>query len=176
MKKQEKITLLERAIANIELCDCYFSYNENYFCYYPNAVNGKFILGQEENDFLLDGYAIRKISHLKKVKLKNDKRNEINKELGVTAQIHPPKIDISSWQSIFHSLKALNDIIIIEDEFNGEFSIGVIKKVLKNKLYFLEFDADGIWNNHQIEIPYSAITSVQWNTRYATGWKKYLKI
>ena len=176
MKKQEKITLLERAIANIEICDCYFSYAENYFCYYPNAVNEKFILGQEENDFLLDGYAIRKISHLKKVKLKNDKRNEINKELGVTAQIHPPKIDISSWQSIFHSLKALNDIIIIEDEFNEEFSIGVIKKVLKNKLYFLEFDADGIWSNYQIEIPYSAITSVQWNTRYATGWKKYLKI
>ena len=96
MKKQEKLALLERAIANIEICDCYFSYNENYFCYYPNAVNEKFILGQEESDFLLDGYAIRKISHLKKVKLKNDKRNEINKELGVTAQIQNTGVDTNS--------------------------------------------------------------------------------
>ena len=120
MKKQEKLTLLERAIANIEICDCYFSYDKNCFYYYPNAVNEKFILGQEESDFLLDGYAIRKISHLKKVQLKNDKRNEINKELGVTAQIQNPQIDISSWQSIFHSLKALNEIIIIVTFFSKQ--------------------------------------------------------
>ena len=39
MKKQEKLALLERAIANIEICDCYFSYNENYFCYLNGAAS-----------------------------------------------------------------------------------------------------------------------------------------
>lgn len=176
MTNQEKLDLIERAIANIEICRCYFSYDENYFYYYPNAVNQKFILGQEEDDFLLDGYAIRKISHLKKVELKDDKCNEINRELGVTTQIQNPNINISSWQTIFHSLKTLNDVIIIEDEINEEFTIGIIQKVLKSKLYFLEFDADGIWSDRPLEIPYSAITSVKWNTRYTTAWKKYLKI
>ena len=176
MKKQEKLALLERAIANIEICDCYFSYNENYFCYYPNAVNEKFILGQEESDFLLDGYAIRKISHLKKVAITNNKYNEIHKELGTTSQIQNPQMDISSWQNIFHSLKALNEIIIIEDEIHEEFTIGIIQKVLKNKLYFLDFDVDGLWNDYQLEIPYSTITSVQWNTRYINAWKNYFKL
>jgi len=175
MKKQEKLNLIERAIRNVEICRCYFSYDNNYFYYYPNAVNEKFILGQEEDDFLLDGYAIRKISHLKKVEVKDDKCNEINREFGVTAQVQSPNVNISSWQSIFNCLKAFNDIIIIEDEINEEFAIGIIKKVLKNKLYFLDFDADGIWSDRELEIPYSCITSVQWNTRYATTWKKHLK-
>ncbi|MBE7093987.1 MAG: hypothetical protein E7367_04780 [Clostridiales bacterium] len=176
MTKQEKLALIERAIANIEICCCYFSYDNNYFCYYPNAVNQKFILGQEEFDFLLDGYSIRKMSYLKKVKIQDDKCNEISKELGITAQVQNPEIDISSWENIFHSLKALNDIIIIEDEINEKFAIGIVQKVLKNKLYFLEFDANGVWNDCQLEIPYSTITSVKWNTRYITAWKKYLKL
>jgi len=176
MKKQEKLAIIERAIANIEICCCYFSYDDNCFCYYPNAVNEKFILGQEENDFLLNGYAIRKISHLKKVEIQDDKCNEISKELGITAQVKTPQIDISSWQNIFHSLKALNDIIIIENEINEEFTIGIIRKVLKNKLYFLEFDANGVWSDYELEIPYSTITAVEWNTRYINAWKKYFKL
>ena len=47
MTKQEKIALIERAITNIEVCRCCFSYDNNDFYYYPNAVNGKFILGQK---------------------------------------------------------------------------------------------------------------------------------
>ena len=140
------------------------------------GYNQKFILGQEEFDFLLDGYSIRKMSYLKKVKIQDDKCNEISKELGITAQVQNPEIDISSWENIFHSLKALNDIIIIEDEINEKFAIGIVQKVLKNKLYFLEFDANGVWNDCQLEIPYSTITSVKWNTRYITAWKKYLKL
>lgn len=174
MNRQEKIQIIEHAIQNVEICYCFFVYDENYYHYYPNAVNEKFILGQEEDDFLLDGYTIRKISHLKKVGIKDDKCNEINKELGTTKQIEKPPVDISSWQTIFQSLKALNELVIIEDEYEEFFAIGFIEKVLKNKVYFREFDANGVWSDFILELPYSTITCVKWNTRYDNAWKKHL--
>ena len=64
--------------------------------------------------------------------------------------------------------------MIIEDEINDIFTIGKIKKALKNKLYFEDFNGNGEWNELELEIPYSKITSVKWNTRYDTNWKKYL--
>ena len=66
MKKEDKLDLIKTAIENPQLCRCYFTYGDHYYYYYPNAVNEKFLLGQEENDFLLDGYCIRRISQLKK--------------------------------------------------------------------------------------------------------------
>jgi len=96
MKKQEKIELIQRGIDEIAICRCYFTYEQNYFYYYLNAVNDKFILGQEEDDFLLDGYCIRKMSHLKKVEIKDDKCNEINKMFGIVDQVTNPGIDITN--------------------------------------------------------------------------------
>lgn len=175
MKKQEKMDIISSAMINQELCRCYFTYDENYYYYYVNAVNHAFILGQEENDFLLDGYCIRKLSQLKKVEIKDDKCNEINKMLGVIDQIQMPDVDITSWQTIFNSLKVWNGFVIIEDEINGQFTIGVIEETLKNKLRFKEFDADGIWSEENLEIPYSTITSVKWGTRYAKAWEWYFE-
>ena len=152
----------------------YISWDEVYFYYYPNAVNDKFLLGQTEDDFLLDGYCIRKVSQLKKVESKDDKCNEINNWIGLTNKIAMPDVDISSWQTIFDSLQKLNKFIIIEDAINEQFAIGIIEKVFKNKLYFKSFDADGIWDDAGLEIPYSQITTVKWASRYADIWQKYL--
>ena len=175
MKKQEKINLIQKAIQETVICRCYFVYDQNYFYYYPNAVNEKFFLGQEEDDFLLDGYCIRKISQLKKVEVKDDKCQEINELFGITDQVADPGIDISSWQSIFESLSKLDTYIQIEDAFGEQFAIGIIQKVLKDKLYFKHFDADGIWDEADLEIRYSQITSVSWGTRYAQYWKRYME-
>ncbi len=175
MKKQEKIDLIKTGVNDTVICKCCFTYDKNSFYYYPHAVNDKFILGQVEDEFLLDGYCIRKISHLKKVEAKNDKCDEINKIFGVADNIKKPDIDINSWQSIFNDLKALNVFIEIEDEFNGQFAIGVIEKVTKNKLYFKSFDADGLWDEIPLEIPFSEITSVKWGNRYANYWQMYME-
>ena len=175
MKKQEKIDLIQKAIQETVICRCYFVYDQNYFYYYPNAVNEKFFLGQEEDDFLLDGYCIRKISQLKKIEVKDDKCQKINMLFGITDQVVDPGIDISSWQSIFESLSKLDTYIQIEDAFGELFAIGIIQKVLKDKLYFKHFDADGIWDEADLEIRYSQITSVSWGTRYAQYWKRYME-
>ena len=174
MNKQEKIAVLRKGIRETVLCRCYFTYDTNYFYYYPNMVNDKFLLGQEEDDFLLDGYCIRKMSHLKKVEPKDDKCNEINKLFGITNQVSSPEIDISSWQTIFEALSGLDTYIEIEDAINGQFAIGMIEKVLKDRLYFKSFDADGIWDEDSLEIRYSQITCVKWDTRYAKYWKQYM--
>ena len=97
MNKQEKLRILEAAVQDPAICRCWFSYDENYFYYYPNAVNDTFLLGQEEDDFLLDGYAIRKMSQLRKLEIKNDACHTINTLNGITAQIRRPDVDISSW-------------------------------------------------------------------------------
>lgn len=175
MKKQDKLDIIRKAIADTEICRCYFTYDDNYYYYYPNSVNDKFLLGQEENDFQLDGYCIRKISQLKKVEIKQDMCNTINKYFGITDQIAMPNVDITNWKTIFDSLMALNRFIMIEDELNGQFVIGVIEQTFRNKLYFKPFDADGVWDDAGLEIPYSQITTVKWGTRYADIWQKYLQ-
>ncbi len=175
MKKQEKLDVIQSAIENPQLCRCYFTYDENYYYYYPNAVNDTFLLGQEENDFLLDGYCIRKISHLEKVEIKNDLCNAICKDMGLHDSIKMPDVDITNWRSIFTSLKAMDRFMIIENERTGAFAIGLIEKVLPNKIYFKPFDADGIWDDVGLEIRYSEITTIKWGTRYTEAWQKYLQ-
>lgn len=175
MKKQEKIDLIRSGITETAICRCYFTYDPNYFYYYPHAVNDKFILGQEEDDFLLDGYCIRKMAHLKKVEVKDDKCNEINKMFGIVDGLANPGIDISSWQSIFKSLSQLDTYVVIEDDLNGWLEIGIIEKVLKDRLCLKSFDADGVWEEGASEILYSEITAVKWDTRYDRYWKRYLE-
>lgn len=175
MKKQEKIDLIQQAIDETAICRCYYTYDPGYLHCYPNSVNDKFILAQEEDDFILDGYFIRKISQLKTVEIKTDKCAEINRIFGVTNEVQDPGIDISSWQSIFHSLAQLDTYIIIEDNINDQFAIGVIEKVLKDRLYFRRFNAMGVWYENLLEIRYSQITSVEWGSRYAEYWKRYME-
>ncbi len=176
MKIEEKMAVIRNAIRNVDICRCCFQYDQDYYYYYyPNAVNDKFLLGQEEDDFLLDGYCIRKISHLENVEIKDDKCNAINHFLGVTDGIAMPEVDITSWQTIFESLSKMDAFIEIENAFIEQFAIGKIKKVFSNRLYFSPFGSDGVWEADSLEIRYTHITSVKWATRYADSWKKFLE-
>lgn len=175
MKKQDKLDIINTSIRNAEICRCYFTYDPNYFYCYPVNVNDKFVLGQNEDDFLLDGYSVRKISHLRKVEIKDDCCNIINKNNGITNGIVKPDVDISSWKTVFDSLKKLNTVIIVEDEINGQFAIGYINEVKKSSVFFKHFYANGVWSDELFNIQFSSITSVSWNTRYCINWENYLK-
>ncbi len=174
MKKQEKIDLIQMGIQNKIICNCLFSYDSNSLYYYPLDVNDKLFLGQEVDDFQLDGYCIHKIAHIKDLKVKEDKYCEINKLLGVEDNVVNPQIDINSLQSAFNDLMRLNVYIEIECGFDGQFLIGTIESVAKNKLYFKSFDADGVWDEAPFEIPFAGITCVRWGDRYSTYWKRYM--
>lgn len=167
--------MIQKSIAEKEICRCYFSYEPGFFYCYANAVNDRFVMGQEEDDFLLDGYFIRKISHLKKVEIRLDHCNVINQRIGVADQVVHPGVDITDWHSIFESLSGMDTFVIIEDYIRGQLAIGVIQKVLKEKIYFKRFNAKGIWDEKELEIRYSQITGVEWGTRYDVYWKKYME-
>lgn len=175
MKKQEKIDLITSCINTSKILRTYFKYDENYWYYYPNAVNEHFILGQEENDFQLDGYHIRKVSDLIKAEVKDDLCEQINIWNGVVLQIQKPDIDISSWQSVFQSPELKDRLIIVEDEYNGIYVLGTIKRAASRHLTLVSIDADGDIEDEPFVFPYSKITHVAWKTRYSENWDQYLK-
>ena len=175
MKKQEKIDLIRASIGKASILRMYFVYNSDYWYYYPNAVSDALFLGQEEYDFQLDGYHIRKLSHLKKVVVKDDLCEEINRWNGTTNGICMPDVDISSWKSAFSSLSKLDSFVIVENDMDGQFSIGLIRAVRKSGISLAAFDADGVWQKEPLFLPYSSVTHVAWGTRYDKTWYRYLK-
>ena len=169
------IDLIASCIGTPKIVRTWFRYDENYWYYYPNAINERFILGQEENDFQLDGYHIRKISDLIKAEIKDDLCEQINIWNGVVSEIKDPGMDLSSWASIFHSDVLQDRWIIVEDVVNRVFILGRIRKVCARYVLLESIDADGIIQDEPFAFPYSKIAHVAWNTRYSENWDRYLK-
>lgn len=90
MKKQGKIQLIQRGIERTSLCRCLFAYDQHDFYCYPNAVNDKFLLAQKDDDFLLDGYCIRRMSQLKRVEIRDDTYQRIHALYGIVDQVVNP--------------------------------------------------------------------------------------
>lgn len=174
MKKSKKLKRL-RALLNIcDLGRCYFKYSLNYRYFYILDCTEKVFLGAEEDDFLLDGFHIRRISDLKKIEVRDDLCVKINRENKLLESIIKPDIALSSWKKLFKSLKKLNCFIIIENEYSGMFYIGSIEKIKKNSVVFRPFDADGIWFD-SVEIPYKKITDMIFGDRYSKGFEEYFR-
>ena len=180
MKKEKKLTILMNSKNTYDLCRCYFKYDINYFYFYIFDLNNKFFLGIEEDDFITDGFQIRKISDMKKIELKDDKCIEFNRQNKLLDGINVPKININSWKDIFKSLKELNRIIIVEDENINpkecEYAIGKVIKVKDSEVHLKVFDADGNWLDGYLVIPFRFISSVTFNSRYSVQWEKYFDL
>ena len=180
MKKEKKLTILMNSKNTYDLCRCYFKYDINYFYFYIFDFNNKFFLGFEEDDFITDGFQIRKISDMKKIELKDDKCIEFNRQNKLLDGINVPKININSWKDIFKSLKELNRIIIVEDENINpkecEYAIGKVIKVKDSEVHLKVFDADGNWLDGYLVIPFRFISSVTFNSRYSVQWEKYFDL
>jgi hypothetical protein len=134
-------------------------------------------LGAAEDDFILDGYAVRRFRDITKAEIKNDICLDINIKEGVVDKIVVPDVDITSWETIFISLQKIGRNIIVEDESlddDSQFAIGRIEAVYKNFIYLRHFDGDGIWQDAPYKIPYKTITSVSFGTRYVDIFSKYL--
>ena len=178
MRKSEIKTLVSSAIEPKNLCRVFFKYDVNYRYYFPLITSDKLFLGANEDDFILDGFSIRRFRDVKKAEIKNDKCLEIIKAEGILEKMQTPQIDITDWHSTFLSLSTLGFNIIVERESlvdnECEFAIGKIEKVLKSKVIFKDFDADGIWQGEYYEIPYSQITSVTFASRYVDVFSKYV--
>ena len=179
MKKSEMIELINSSLKKDDMCRIFFKYNYHYSYHFPLITSDKLFLSANEDEFIINGFSVRRFCDIKKVEIKDDKCVEIIKNEGVLNNIKVPEIDITDWHSTFDSLSKLNINIIVEreslDDDECEFAIGKIVKVLKTKVIFKHFDADGIWQENDYEIPYSQITSVTFDNRYINTYSKYIK-
>ncbi len=178
MKKLDIIELINKAIISKEMCRIFFKYNHHYSYHFPLKTSEKLFLSANEDDFIIDGFSVRRFCDIKNIEINNDKCIEIIKCEGILDNITIPEIDITNWYSTFLSLSKLNINIIIEkenlDDDECEFAIGKIVRVLKTKVVFNHFDADGIWQKDYYEIPYSQITSITFASRYVDVFSKYV--
>ena len=149
MTKTKIKEIVCNSINQRNLCRMYFRYDVNYRYYFPLVSTDKLFLGTEEDDFILNGFSIRRFMDVKKVQIKDDKCVEILKREGVENSIQTPNIDITNWETVFKSLQKLNRNIIVEkeslNEKEWEFIIGRIVRVFKKFIYVNHFDANGVW-------------------------------
>ncbi len=176
MNKTDKINVLRDSIGTYNLCRCFFTYNPYYWYFYILDYSDKLLFGIEEDDFILDGFQIRKISDLKKIEIKDDLCPKMNEENQVLTGVKKPEIDLSSWKTVFESIDKLKCYLIVENEKPEKdgnfFYLGYIKDIKKSYAVFSSVDADGKWAENVI-IPYSKITSVTFKDRYSTTWQKH---
>lgn len=178
MKLLEIKDLINTAVKTKEMCRILFKYDYHYSSHFPLIISEKLFLSANEDDFIIDGFTVRRFRDVKKVDIKNDKFVEVIKCEGVLDNVNVPEIDVTDWYSVFLSLSKLNLNIIVERESLNddecEFAIGKIVKVLKSKVVFKHFDADGVWQEDNYEIPYSQITSITFACRYVDTFSKYV--
>lgn len=170
--------IIAACLRDRKLCRVFLRYDLNYFYYFPLMLNDRLFLGIEEDDFLLDGYFIRRFKDVTKAEIKDDFCGEIIKQEGLIDRIEVPDVDLTSWETIFRSLQERDKNIIVEkenlDENECEFIIGRIEKIYKKFIYVRHFDADGIWQQAPFRIPYTEITSIIFASRYVETFSKYL--
>ena len=178
MKKEKIRKIIEEGVNFQQLCRVFFKYEEAYRYYFPLKTGEKLFLGAEEDDFIIDGYSVRRFRDIKKVQKKEDKCLEINRLEGNPEKIVLPDVDVDDWKAVFLSLQKIGHNIIVEKKCLQEdeqlFCIGRIEKVDNKKVYMRYFDAMGFWDENLWEIHYSQITSVTFGSRYVEVFSKYL--
>ncbi|MBQ1862761.1 MAG: hypothetical protein II149_04515 [Clostridia bacterium] len=178
MKKFEMKELFKNSISSRPILEIRMKYDAYERYCFPLKAGDKLFMYAKEDDFILDGFSIRRFRDLKKIgTVKNACRRIVEKE-GVLEGLSFPDIDLTDWRSVFLSLQAYGKNIIIEhagkDDEDWDFWIGRIVKVLKNKVVFKHFDADGVWVEEPYDIPYASITNVNFDCRYVTVFSKYV--
>lgn len=71
-------------------------------------TSDKLFLCANEDDFIIDGFSVRRFRDIKKIEIKEDKCVEIIESEGVLDNITVPEIDIIDWYNTFLSLSKLD--------------------------------------------------------------------
>lgn len=178
MTKSEMKALIRYAIDSRSMCRIYFRYHYYYVHCFPLAASDRLFLSAMQDDFLINGFSIRRFRDMTKIVFNDDRRNEILRAEGIIDGISVPDVELEDWHGVFLSLQAMGKNVIVERESRNEdeelFFIGRIEKVLKSKVLFRSFDADGIWDEEPEAIPFSQITTVTFGSRYVEVFSKYV--
>lgn len=178
MTKKTVRALMNEAASHSKVANVHMMYNENYYNLIPLRASNRLFLAINEDDFIFDGFRISRFRDVSALQIKNDKCDEIIQCEGLFDSLQIPKINLENWETVFDSLTAMEQNIIVECETaegnNDTFTIGKIARVYKRCLYMYHFDADGIWAGEPCRIPYSEVTSVTFGSRYIDIFTKYI--
>ena len=175
MTKKDMRALFEASIGKNKLLRAYLHGDGSYWYFIPLRVSERLYLAAVEDDFILDGFTVRRFRDLDRLQVKDDKCVEILVSEGVFG-VASPDVDLTDWKSVFLSLQRRGENVIVEGEDDGEsfFYIGRVERALSSKVIFRHFDADGIWQDEPYEIAYADISSVTFGSRYVTVFSRYL--
>lgn len=164
---------LRKLIAPRTMCGIELEYSDQVLYGFPLAVSEQLFLVAEDDDFLLNGFQVRRLRDIFELGDRKGIYQTIAEKEGLT-DFAVPDVDITDWRSVFASLQKLGKHIIIEREYEPEFfRLGVIEAVGEDHVVFRHYDADGIWQE-PAKIPYRDITSVTFDDRYANTFAKYV--
>ncbi len=139
-----------------------------------------YIILQETEDFKVFSYLVLPISQISDIRNNSsdkfyDKIMKWEKEIDKVSLLHT--IDLTSWQTIFKSLKktGLNIIVECENPSIDTFTIGPIVKATKKLVYILYFSPTGFFDEKPTSIDYSSITKAVFDDRYINILSKYTR-
>ena len=180
LNKNEILSILKDAEGSYEMLRFYFCYDQEFLefkKFYVASYSEEFIFGIKEDDFILNGFQIRKLSDLKSVEVIDDLCVKINKKQGILDRIQIPIVDLTSWKSICESLLKWKGFVCIENEITNDgedfLFIGELKSVESDYLVLQPIDADGFWED-EILIYYEGITCFTFGDRYTSVWSDYI--
>jgi hypothetical protein len=178
MTKKEIKELTAEAIEHLRLAHVDMTYNENYFNLIPIRASERLFLAIVEQDFIFDGFRVSRFRDVERIRVKNNKCDEIIRSERLFENFSFPELDIASWQTVFEGLKNIGKNIIVEyetaDGEDDEYTIGRITKARKDHVYIHHFDANGVWQPKPWRVPFSRITSVTFDSRYVNIFSKYI--
>ncbi|MCK0108935.1 hypothetical protein MWU58_06500 [Flavobacteriaceae bacterium S0825] len=147
---------------------------------YIIKISNDFILVKEESDFQFVGYHIIPRNTIKGIRFNdNDKYYDfINKSEHKGSEFEidqDSNVDLTSWETIFSSLKKKNISIISEcEKFKDRlFCIGPIVSISKKAVYLEYFNAQGIIDSEPVEHKFKWITKITYNDNYSKTFSKY---
>lgn len=147
---------------------------------YIAGYSDEFVLMREVYDFLLDGYHVFPRHTIAEIRFdKNNKYYDkiLTKEGINTGICNEHDIDLTSWATIFRSIKKKGFPVIIENEDPDDesFDIGPVTKVTKAAVYVRYFDATGYLSEKPTRILWKFITVAQFDDRYSKIFSKHLR-
>lgn len=170
--------VIAECIREKSLMRAYFAYSDESFYLFPLMLGDSWFLAAEENEFILNGYTVRRIADIDEAEVYDGKSLEILRLEGVTGQLAMPLVDMTRLETVFRSLAAMRVNVIVENEESGDeydaFIIGRIEKVAKSCVYIRHFDAEGVWETKPRRIAYGDFTSITFGSRYVEVFSRYI--
>ena len=178
MTNTEIRRLLTFAILPKTLCRLRTYYMDDWRYYLPLTTSQTLLCASEEENFRFNGYTVLPFADIDEAEESGGLYSRILSAEHVLDELALPPIDITSWRTLFDSVDALNENVIVEGEDPDPdmslFAIGRVEKVCASCVYLRHFDAEGVWEKEPWRIMYDEITGVTLRSRYAELMSKYL--